>query len=1054
MSLIHHIKAAGWAIPSARPLVFLAHSLGGIVLKEAFTILANSHDQGMHLLSRFRGGIFFGVPSQGMATSHLLAMVQDQVNEQFVHDLSEDSEYLRSLDDRFSGLALTKDMCIHWAYETKTSPTVIRKPDGSFAREGLEKILVSKNSATRNLYASRSSELFPINENHSDMVKLREGDMIFPIIVDKLKEACQGSKHQSVDGINAVPEDPSLLWRSPVMGSQPKKWTLKGLMDSLRVPGHAYRFDTIDKNFQHTFEWIFQDEEVPLSSWLKNGQGLFWIHGKPGSGKSTLMKFIFQDRRTWELLHKFGSEATQISACFFFHDRGAVLQKSFEGLLRSILYQIIEKASAAGVELTELLAPLLRNQSKIGEPQIGLWTIDDLERCIRLLFQQNRFNLEIFLLLDALDEYDGQPEFICDTLKTLMDMTVSSSTKLKILFSSRPWEAFQKQFHRVPYVQLQDHTKDDIREYCWGMARSNEEATLTALGAVVPEVIRRADGVFLWVKLVLRELTNENLQGLGRDELIKTLDSISSDLQEYYTRTIQRIPEIYRWDAYVIFSVLASREGSIVLPIMVGALECSQKSTYDECRQCLKMLGKRMDPDYPEEVGKRGGLNMFRIHGDVFRLGDIHRLKATHPKFKKYAKRILARTGGLVELSGHNTTCLQWAHQTVNEFAQSQNFKRTILGDRDWRVQENGHTFLAKYHLANRILFAAAICLQQHELTTGRSMKAFIDSIPKEAFVNNREIDGPLALAMFGNLQLYVKDALASDPDIFKKTQEKLLSVRTLEGSSYNSGSTHLALLRVVLRNGYTLQRDSRAFEAAMRGQTYHSNEQSIFLSVRSPDFLTDLIQLIRLTRTPSMLAVWRHRGHLDDSVGAFAFYEDKASLLISHGQNPDTWFLIRPEKVMEGPLEKLLCRKRPHYVSTLHLAKTVTLASCLLEHGANVNALDTARNTPLDHLLTNCFVHLSWKRSWDHETVQAVQTIQAMRAVRAVQWRPRFYQTAQVLIEYGGVTSTSSRQIWEECISWFEADQLDVAPLRECFSRLQFKDDGKPKRKRKYLII
>lgn len=124
-SLIVHMKASGWAMPSAKPLVFLAHSLGGIVLKEAFTILADSDEQGKHILNLFKGGIFFGVPSQGMAVSHLLAMVHGQANEQLVHSMSSDSEFLRSLDGRFSGLASLRYMRLHLAYETKTSPTVL-----------------------------------------------------------------------------------------------------------------------------------------------------------------------------------------------------------------------------------------------------------------------------------------------------------------------------------------------------------------------------------------------------------------------------------------------------------------------------------------------------------------------------------------------------------------------------------------------------------------------------------------------------------------------------------------------------------------------------------------------------------------------------------------------------------------------------------------------------------------------------------------------------------------------------------------------------------------
>jgi hypothetical protein len=132
-SLIDHLKANGWYLVSSKPLVFLAHSLGGIILKEAFSMMASGDDQGQFILSRFLGGIFFGVPSYGMKTSHLRAMVRGQVNEQVINDLSTSSEYLYNLDNRFSGLVLTRHMHLCWAYETKTSPTTEVSNDLTFS---------------------------------------------------------------------------------------------------------------------------------------------------------------------------------------------------------------------------------------------------------------------------------------------------------------------------------------------------------------------------------------------------------------------------------------------------------------------------------------------------------------------------------------------------------------------------------------------------------------------------------------------------------------------------------------------------------------------------------------------------------------------------------------------------------------------------------------------------------------------------------------------------------------------------------------------------------
>lgn len=122
--LIEHLSPPGWSTSEMKPLVFLAHSLGGIVLKEALLTLAARGPTGGSVLDLVRGGILFGVPHRGMTQAPLLAMVKGQPNENLVKDLAKDSAYLKSLDDRFTGVLMTRQIVFNFAYETKTSPTV------------------------------------------------------------------------------------------------------------------------------------------------------------------------------------------------------------------------------------------------------------------------------------------------------------------------------------------------------------------------------------------------------------------------------------------------------------------------------------------------------------------------------------------------------------------------------------------------------------------------------------------------------------------------------------------------------------------------------------------------------------------------------------------------------------------------------------------------------------------------------------------------------------------------------------------------------------------
>ncbi|KAI0179413.1 hypothetical protein GGR52DRAFT_305072 [Hypoxylon sp. FL1284] len=788
-SLIDHMKVAGWAMPSAKSLVFLAHSLGGIILKEAFTILAAGDERGSHIVDLFKGGIFFGVPSQGMVISHLLAIVKGQPNESLIHDLSTSSGLLRSLDNQFSGLASTRSMCLHWAYETKLSPTVLKQADGSFSRTGPAEILVSKESATRSLYESRSSAIFPINESHSDMVKFREDDANLRVVMAKLQESSTGyrgslrasdlglgSHHVSLDLADSL--DAS-------RGNQlsRKTWDMKHLISSLSFDDQTHRMNTIDENFEHTFEWIFDTEKTPMTKWLKEGKNLFWIHGKPGSGKSTLMKFVSISRRTSELLQNFSSRSKQVSAAFFFHDRGSILEKSFEGLLRSLLCQILK---AVGTDLAQLFSPLLQLRSQLPPKQAESWIINDLKDYLHLLLQQTRLDLDLFLLLDALDEYDGQPEFINRFLKDLVRMAAHGRTKVKILFSSRSWDAFRDEFGGVPSIQLQDYTKDDIRKYCFGAVDRESRDVSVALDPIVPELIRRAEGVFLWVKLALYELANEARQGADMDKLANTLNSTPSDLQEYYTRIIQRVPESLRWDAYVVLSVLTT-PGSRSLYDVALDLECSRQSTYQQWRKSKARVESVVNP------------NRFQY---IINRKERKRLKS----------KIRTSTGNLAQLIRRRSGVqVELAHQTVKEYVLSTDFKQCVLGPNARQTQENVHSFLAKSYCARLDLHGAGRSIADYEMTTGLSWNAFFDTVSPKHYTNlilnvghYILFDGPLGYSAHYGMLLYLKEAVRNNPDALRTTRERLFSAM-LGGDSVNQ---KVAITKFLFANGYTINQD------------------------------------------------------------------------------------------------------------------------------------------------------------------------------------------------------------------------------------------------------
>ncbi|KPI35293.1 uncharacterized protein AB675_3778 [Cyphellophora attinorum] len=157
-----------------KPIIILAHSLGGIVVKSALLRLAEMPEKEHILLRNIRSIMFFGVPSKGMHVGHFLSMVEGQYNQQLVKMLARGSMYLSDLDAKLSQVPCYRLMRLVSAHETETSPTTVVDANGKWTRDGSHEILVSPESATQP--GCEPTDVFPINKDHSNMVKFAPGD--------------------------------------------------------------------------------------------------------------------------------------------------------------------------------------------------------------------------------------------------------------------------------------------------------------------------------------------------------------------------------------------------------------------------------------------------------------------------------------------------------------------------------------------------------------------------------------------------------------------------------------------------------------------------------------------------------------------------------------------------------------------------------------------------------------------------------------------------------------------------------------------------------------
>lgn len=320
---------------------------------------------------------------------------------------------------------------------------------------------------------------------------------------------------------------------------------------SLYFPHIRERQKRIPRAHTKTFQWILEsaipDQSTPLKfvDWLEKQTGIFWIQGKPGSGKSTLMKFICDHEDTQHRLVLWAGGRKLVMGKFFFWYAGSPLQKSREGLLRSLLFEILRQCPSLVPRVYELHSRLQDNYRY----DDWSWTSDDLlSVCCDLLLCATEHCFCFFI--DGLDEYQEGRMTSSDLINIVKSLDRSPNVKLCV--SSRPWSAFTEAFGQNTDLQLrvQDLTRGDIQQYV--SDKFNESlrfrklrTTDSSYSHLVETICQRSSGVFLWVFLAVRDQLDGFTNGDSISLLQDRLDRLPEDLDEFFQHMLAAIPSIY-----------------------------------------------------------------------------------------------------------------------------------------------------------------------------------------------------------------------------------------------------------------------------------------------------------------------------------------------------------------------------------------------------------------------------------------------------------------------------------------------------------------------------
>jgi hypothetical protein len=316
----------------------------------------------------------------------------------------------------------------------------------------------------------------------------------------------------------------------------------ESLLRDLCPPILWTRYDDVNEPHKDTFKWIFGGHFqawADFPDFLASDGGIYWITGKAGSGKSTLMKYISEEKRKLERHLKTWVGGLPLSiVTFFFWNGGSKAQRSQEGLFRSLLHQVLRTQR-------KLIRTILPDQWQefhrdakdgVSSNTRVTWSLSVLEKAFTAFVEQTSVHTKQFLLVDGLDEYEGNHAALAEMFKKL-----AKSSGVKMCLASRPWVVFENAFKNIPRLRLQDLTAGDIRKHANdSLYRGRRMSGLRDLHPkmaveLVEEIVQNADGVFLWVQLVVRSL----LEGFANEDELE-------DLQARLKLLPKELTELYR----------------------------------------------------------------------------------------------------------------------------------------------------------------------------------------------------------------------------------------------------------------------------------------------------------------------------------------------------------------------------------------------------------------------------------------------------------------------------------------------------------------------------
>lgn len=293
--------------------------------------------------------------------------------------------------------------------------------------------------------------------------------------------------------------------------------------------------DHIKPATDNTCTWLPKHKK--FTHWLNLHRGILWITGKPGAGKSTLMKYALQHVDQGQI-----SPQNVLNISFFFDGRGNDLQRNQLGFLRSVLYQMLPHAPSAFSSLVQAFKK--KEEKKKREERIETteenmyWQESELLSFLEDSLPKVLESYSIRIFADALDECGEAIALeLIEIFENLISRFPETSSKFGICFTCRHFPILS--IDRELEICVDQENTEDISTFVQIQLRSRRLRN-SKIGDLI---VAKASGVFQWAFLIVDIVSKLDRRGHGIRRIENEIERIPEDLDTLYRQLLSDIRE-------------------------------------------------------------------------------------------------------------------------------------------------------------------------------------------------------------------------------------------------------------------------------------------------------------------------------------------------------------------------------------------------------------------------------------------------------------------------------------------------------------------------------